>query len=212
MKIMLTTNMHHHLTISLCLYEKMIFEFILIHFTPPQSIGQKVVVVRCEGINISGSFYRNKLKYLAFLRKRCNVNPKRGAIHFRAPSRIFLRVVRGMVPHKLKRGDDALSRLRAHEGVPPPYDKMKRKIVPPALRILKLSPGRDYCTIGRLSQEVGWKYANVIETLELKRKARGAIRVGLKKKQANLKKKASKELEKQLAPLKKQLTRRGILV
>ena len=45
--------------------------------------GQKVVVVRCEEINISGNFYRNKLKYLDFLRKRCNVKPSRGAFHFR---------------------------------------------------------------------------------------------------------------------------------
>merc|ERR1712061_905334 len=37
--------------------------------------GQKVVIVRCEEINISGNFYRNKLKYLDFLRKRCNVKP-----------------------------------------------------------------------------------------------------------------------------------------
>uniref|UniRef100_A0A2R8Z5U4 60S ribosomal protein L13a n=1 Tax=Pan paniscus TaxID=9597 RepID=A0A2R8Z5U4_PANPA len=27
-------------------------------------LGRKVVVVRCEGINISGNFYRNKLKPL----------------------------------------------------------------------------------------------------------------------------------------------------
>merc|ERR1712198_525236 len=40
--------------------------------------GQRVVVVRCEGIDISGSFYRNKLKYMDYLRKRCLVNPKRG--------------------------------------------------------------------------------------------------------------------------------------
>lgn len=117
-----------------------------------------------------------------------------------------------MVPHKLKRGDDALSRLRCHEGVPPPYDKVKRKIAPPALRVLKLSPGRDYCTLGRLSQEVGWKYANVVETLELKRKARASIRVNLKKKEAALKKRAHKELEKQLKPLKKGLEKRGIRV
>ena len=45
--------------------------------------GQKVVIVRCEEINISGNFYRNKLKYLDFLRKRCNVKPSRGAFHFR---------------------------------------------------------------------------------------------------------------------------------
>ena len=32
--------------------------------------GQKIVCVRCEHINISGSFYRNKLKFLDKLRKR----------------------------------------------------------------------------------------------------------------------------------------------
>ena len=32
--------------------------------------GQRVVCVRCEDINISGSFYRNKLKFLDKLRKR----------------------------------------------------------------------------------------------------------------------------------------------
>ena len=57
--------------------------------------GNKVVVVRTEGINMSGNFYRNKLKYLDFLRKRCNVLPKRGPFHFRAPSKIFWRTVRG---------------------------------------------------------------------------------------------------------------------
>lgn len=29
--------------------------------------GQKVTVVRCEELNISGSFFRNKLKYHAYL-------------------------------------------------------------------------------------------------------------------------------------------------
>merc|ERR1712105_256732 len=56
--------------------------------------GNKVVVVRTEGINMSGNFYRNKLKYLDFLRKRCNVLPKRGPFHFRAPAKIFWRTVR----------------------------------------------------------------------------------------------------------------------
>jgi ribosomal protein L13 len=30
-------------------------------------MGQKVTVVRCEEINVSGSFFRNKLKYHAYL-------------------------------------------------------------------------------------------------------------------------------------------------
>ena len=64
------------------------------------------------------------VKYLDFLRKRCNVKPARGPYHFRAPSRIFWRVVRGMVPHKTKRGMEAMNRLRVFEGIPPPYDKV----------------------------------------------------------------------------------------
>ncbi|CAH8662667.1 unnamed protein product [Schistosoma curassoni] len=104
--------------------------------------GQKVVVVRCEGINISGSFYRNKLKYLDFLRKRMNTNPSRGPYHFRAPAKIFWRTVRGMLPHKLYRGKQALDRLKVFEGIPPPYDKKKRMVVPSALRAIRLKPGR----------------------------------------------------------------------
>ena len=42
---------------------------------------------------MSGNFYRNKLKYLDFLKKRCNVKPSRGPFHFRAPSKIFWRTV-----------------------------------------------------------------------------------------------------------------------
>lgn len=104
--------------------------------------GNKVVVVRCEGINMSGNFYRNKLKYLKFLRLRCNVKPSRGPFHFRAPGKIFWRTVRGMVPHKTERGKAALKRLQTFEGIPPPYDKKKRMVVPSALKVLRLKQGR----------------------------------------------------------------------
>lgn len=82
------------------------------------------------------------MKYLSFLKKRCNVNPKRGPFHFRAPSRILWRTVRGMVPHKTARGDDALMRLKVFEGIPPPYDKQKRMVIPSALRVVRLHPRR----------------------------------------------------------------------
>lgn len=57
--------------------------------------GDKVVVLRAEEIVISGNFHRSKLKYMSFLRKRCNINPARGAFHYRAPGKIFWRTVRG---------------------------------------------------------------------------------------------------------------------
>ncbi|TQV91545.1 60S ribosomal protein L16 [Cordyceps javanica] len=137
--------------------------------------GQKVVVVRCEALNISGEFFRAKLKYHAYLRKMTRFNPTRGGpFHFRAPSRIFYKAVRGMIPHKTARGAAALERLKVFEGVPPPYDKKKKMVVPQALRVLRLQPGRKYCTVGRLSHEVGWKYQDVVARLEERRKAKGA--------------------------------------
>lgn len=82
------------------------------------------------------------MKYLAFLRKRCNVNPARGPFHFRAPSMIFWRTVRGMIPHKTERGQKALRRLKMVEGIPPNYAKVKRMRCPNAMRIVRLQKGR----------------------------------------------------------------------
>lgn len=73
-----------------------------------------------------------------------------------------------MIPHKTARGAAAMERLKVFEGVPPPYDKKKRMVVPQALRVLRLKPGRKYCTVGRLSHEVGWKYQDVVARYALR--------------------------------------------
>ena len=52
-----------------------------------------------------------------------------------------------MLPHKTARGAAALERLKLYEGVPPPYDRKKKMVVPEALRVLRLKPGRKYCTV-----------------------------------------------------------------
>ena len=134
--------------------------------------GQHVVVVRCEELNISGHFARNRIRYQLFLKKRCNTNPTHGPFHLRAPSKMLWRTVRGMLPHKTVRGARALGRLRTYEGVPPPWDTYKRLVVPEALRATNLRPDRPFTVLGRLSEEVGWRYADVIEKLENKRKIR----------------------------------------
>ena len=59
-----------------------------------------------------------------------------------------------MVPHKTERGKDALKRLQTFEGVPPPYDKKKKMVIPSALKVLRLKAGRRYCSLGRLGHEV----------------------------------------------------------
>ncbi|KAG2623206.1 hypothetical protein PVAP13_3KG040686 [Panicum virgatum] len=108
--------------------------------------GQKVVVVRCEEICMSGGLVRQKMKYLRFLRKRMNTKPSHGPIHFRAPAKILWRTIRGMIPHKTKRGEAALARLKTYEGVPPPYDRTKRMVIPDALKYVFIRY-RDYVLI-----------------------------------------------------------------
>ncbi|KAI9351745.1 ribosomal protein L13 domain-containing protein [Zopfochytrium polystomum] len=171
--------------------------------------GQKVTVVRCEELNVSGSFYRNKLKYLAYLRKRCVINPARGPFHFRAPSRIFYRAIRGMIPHKTARGTAALARLKLFEGVPPPFDRKKRMVVPAALRVLRLKPGRKYCTVKRISSEMGWKYQGIVERLEEKRKAKGKVYVQRKKALEKRKAEAAAIVVKELEPVVAKLNTLG---
>lgn len=104
------------------------------------------------------------------MHKRHLVNPKKnGPFHHRAPSRILHRAIRGMVPHKTARGAAAMQRLKIYEGVPPPYDRKKKLVIPDALRVLRLKPGRKYATLNRISSEVGWKYGEVVDKLEAKR-------------------------------------------
>ena len=96
--------------------------------------------------------------------------------HFRAPSKIFWRTVRGMIPHKTERGKDALKRLQTFEGVPPPYDKKKKMVIPSALKVLRLKSGRKFCSLGRLGHEVslGWLMSQQGEILPEPHMVQGA--------------------------------------
>jgi len=173
--------------------------------------GQKIVVVRTEEINISGSLFRNKLKYFSFLQKRTNSNPRHGPFHYRAPSRILWRVIRGMIPHKTPRGKAALERLKVYEGIPHPYDRVKRSVIPFALRTLRLKPGRKFCRLGDLASQVGWKHDTLISSLEEKRKVRSAAYYKTKKELNKVKAKALQTSRGQTATLDKQLIELGQL-
>merc|ERR1711920_264561 len=123
-------------------------------------------------VNMSGSLYRAKLKYANFKKKRMNSNPKQGPFHQRAPAKILWRTIRGMVPHKTARGAAALDRLKCFEGMPHPFDRKKRMVIPCALKALRLRPERRFCKLGDLSSEFGWKHKDLIQRLEAQRKVK----------------------------------------
>jgi len=137
--------------------------------------GQQVIVVRCDEINISGHLANNRIKFMKYLRKRMNTNPKKGPYHHRAPSMIFYKAVRGMVPRKSPHGQAALARLKVFDGVPHPYDTKKKMVVPQALRVTKMTSGTQYCVLGDLSKTIGWKHPDLIKRLEEKRKTKAKV-------------------------------------
>ncbi|KAJ3670110.1 hypothetical protein LUZ60_010434 [Juncus effusus] len=103
-----------------------------------------------------------------------------------------------MIPHKTKRGAAALARLKAYEGVPPPYDKTKRMVIPDALKVLRLQPGHKYCLLGRLSEEVGWGYYDTIKELEEKRKEKAKVSYERRKQLTRLRVKAESAADEKL--------------
>ncbi|CAD7680150.1 unnamed protein product [Nyctereutes procyonoides] len=158
-------------------------------------LGWKVVVVHYEGINISGNFYRNKLKYLAFLCKRMNTNPSCGPYCFQAPSR-----------------QAALVRLKVFDGIPPPYENKKQMVVPAALKVVRLKPTRKFAYLGRLAHKVGWKYQAVTATLEENRKEKAKIHYWKKQQLMRLRKQAKKNVEKKTDKYTEFLKTHGLLV
>jgi large subunit ribosomal protein L13Ae len=152
--------------------------------------GQKVVVVRCEALNLSGSLFRNKLNWGEFIRKANNTNPRRNFKHFRSPSRMFWRSLRGMLPHKSPRGKAALQNLKVFEGIPYPYDQKKRMVVPEALKVLRVKSHRNTCVLGDLASSVGWTKSEIVATLEAKRKVKSEKYWAAKSKKAAARAKA----------------------
>ena len=76
------------------------------------------------------------------------------------------------------------------EGIPHPFDRLKRQVVPGALRTVRLRPGRKYCRLGDLSSQVGWKHNELIAKLEAKRKERSAATYKIKKSLLGLRRQA----------------------
>lgn len=83
--------------------------------------------------------------------RMCHHNPQHlnncrceclSAVSPQSPARDLLLLSAGMLPHKTARGKEALERLKVFEGIPPPYDKKKRMVVPSALKVLRLNPAR----------------------------------------------------------------------
>jgi large subunit ribosomal protein L13Ae len=156
--------------------------------------GKKVTVVRCDEANIVGCENRNKVKYLNYLRKKHQTNPKKGPFHHRSPADYVTRVVRAMLPRRTKRGMSAIRRLVAYEGIPTNIArKGQRLVIPKALRQKRLAAGRKFTVLGEMCQHIGWKYKSIVDKNETERKERAARRFAKMEPTRQLWKRAQKE-------------------
>merc|ERR1712224_512399 len=98
-------------------------------------------------------------------------NPRiRSHLHRKAPSMMFWRTVRGMLPNYTPRGLECLRRLRCYDGVPAPFFSAPRMKVPEAMVCKIMKPARKHCTLGEIATAIGWKHGEEVAKLEVTRK------------------------------------------
>ena len=131
--------------------------------------GQKISIIRCEKVLISGSKYRNKLKVMDFKNKRMSTNPKKGPIHQRSPAQMLMRKIRGMLPHKTPIGAAALGRVKCFDGCPLSLNAKKKVVVRDALKCVRLQPRAKFCCLGDVATVCGWTKGAIINSFEAKR-------------------------------------------
>ena len=135
-------------------------------------LGRRIVLVRCEDLQVCGTLKMRLVQWRLYLRKRVNTNPLRGCFHQRSPADMVRKVIRGMLPKNNYRGKLALKHLTTCVGCPAPYDKMKKSSIPSAAAIYSFNPTRKRTLLKTLGRKIGWKYADVVEKNECERKER----------------------------------------
>jgi large subunit ribosomal protein L13 len=77
--------------------------------------GENIIVINSEKIVVSGN---PKAVFKRFHEKRRRGDPHKGPFYPKYPDRIFIRVVRGMLPYKKEKGKKAFRKLKVCIGNP----------------------------------------------------------------------------------------------
>jgi large subunit ribosomal protein L13 len=112
--------------------------------------GEEIKIVNAEKAIITGS---KDYIFSDYGQARARGHKERGPYFPRRPEMILKRTVRGMLPYKLQRGRDAMSRLRVYVGVPRelkglPFDQH-------AAAKMRLASNNKYVELGSLSKRLG---------------------------------------------------------
>ena len=113
--------------------------------------GERINIVNAEEAVISGK----RLSILKESKEFLQVGHfRRGPLHPRRPDTIVKKVVRGMLPRKKPRGQEALKRLRVYIGVPQGLKDREEETIPEVDATNLRGP---YIKVSELARNIGWK-------------------------------------------------------
>ena len=116
--------------------------------------GNRVSVVNCEKIMMSGTRDNRIKEYREFLEINSVINPKHGPVHYRRPDTIIAKMIRQMLPFDRKpSGKEAYQRLRTYIGSPKEIRSLE-KIQFEKSKIKRAAS--NYTSLGELCRVIGW--------------------------------------------------------
>lgn len=116
--------------------------------------GNRVSLVNCEKIMISGTRENIIKEYKEFLEINSIINPKHGPVHYRRPDTMITKMIRGMLPYgKKPSGIEAHKRLRAYIGSPKELKSIEKVQFEKAKIKRSVS---NYTTMEELGRVIGW--------------------------------------------------------
>jgi len=115
--------------------------------------GNRVSIVNCDKIMISGARSNIISEYREFLEINSINHWKHGPKHPRRPDTIMKKMIRGMLPREKTSGKEAHKRLRTYIGSPKEVKSFKRIKFEKAM--IKKSSS-NYTTMANLGRTIGW--------------------------------------------------------
>ena len=116
--------------------------------------GQRVTVVNCEKIMMSGTRANQIQEYREFLEINSIINYKHGPVHYRRPDTIIAKMIRQMLPFDRKpSGKAAYQKLRTYIGSPKdtkPIEKIQFE------KALIRKTAANYTTLAEICRVIGW--------------------------------------------------------
>ena len=116
--------------------------------------GKHVVVLNAETSLMSGSKKNIFTEYMQRKELKSIVNPINAPHRPRQPNMILNRMIRGMLPRRKPKGQNAFKRLKVHIGIPTPYRTVEKMTFEDAKPKKQL---QLYVTIGEIAVNQGWR-------------------------------------------------------